>query len=725
MVNNKLKSGAGQDVYYVANAVSESDETSQSVETFFHDQVAPVSVPEVHTFIGKNPEVPHDVGPAYHVDKLRPVVKPQRYHYHIKPNPKWNKPNHRPRVPVPQLSNGWNRPVNTINDKGQKVQFPARRRPSTSTITGPPRPVPPLSSHLVPPPPPSVPIEVEHHPTTAPLNNVTMVNTTLNATNGTTKLDFVDQPIKTNASSTMEMHMLTDDQLTIVKFGPDDDDDDEHDDTNSTLDTEDDDDDKREYIVLHKLPNGEALNLENLQTYNMADIASGKVEAQEDVHNFGMGDSPNDKPRSFNSFDVNEGNDKLDIESATEVDHNSEDEEEYVDDSDTEGEEAEYGFTLPPPDELVISEAPTEEPEIYSPKPLHELDDLEAMPSSNEESELAPLAPAIITKTGSKAKLKLSRENGASFNIHPHPYYVNFRDPEINPQAHIELLRLGTDSSRARKLDHVVTTMTPTLHVTSTTNHSLFVTPETTDGSGWIPIESTTSPPKPTYGPVNKPEGFVSSQSLAKLRDIADVSLPQVASIQESLAASAEVVPKPAEALAIPEDPVTKQILPRKLSSPNYRPGGGYAGQFRENKIAPIFKQEAQGLDRHHARGLRGGPGYPRVPRRILKPGGLHGPEPRPRYIPLVRRLLPRLWWQPTQYTRPTTIKSSPTSLVRDDLYVDNATFEAKDNKPVADSAPPAPLETLSEPNEADQGTPDLQESLTGTTTAPPGDLAT
>ena len=88
--------------------------------------------------------------------------------------------------------------------------------------------------------------------------------------------------------------MLSDDQLTIVKFGSDIPDNKSSDDQDAIVDEK-----KHDYIILHKLPNGEALNLENLQTYNMADIANGKVQStqDEDTPHFGMADAPNDRPR--------------------------------------------------------------------------------------------------------------------------------------------------------------------------------------------------------------------------------------------------------------------------------------------------------------------------------------------------------------------------------------------------------------------------------------------
>ena len=121
-------------------------------------------------------------------------------------------------------------------------------------------------------------------------------------------------------------HLSSDEQLTILKV--------DQDQNNKTDEKEPGDDDndvnldttanqKSEYIVLHKLPNGEALNLENLETYSsMADVESEIKKSK-----------PYYQPRSL----------------------------------------------LPP---LIVSQRPFVTPEPYEPIPLDQLDDLEAMPDS-------------------------------------------------------------------------------------------------------------------------------------------------------------------------------------------------------------------------------------------------------------------------------------------------------------------------------------------------------
>jgi hypothetical protein len=72
-------------------------------------------------------------------------------------------------------------------------------------------------------------------------------------------------------NTTMKTDILSDNQLTIFKVGPD----------NNVEKVEDmasfeewggEDETKFKYVILHKLPNGEVVNLENLKTYSLADI---------------------------------------------------------------------------------------------------------------------------------------------------------------------------------------------------------------------------------------------------------------------------------------------------------------------------------------------------------------------------------------------------------------------------------------------------------------------
>jgi hypothetical protein len=77
-------------------------------------------------------------------------------------------------------------------------------------------------------------------------------------------------------NTTMKTDILSDSQLTIFKVGPD----------NNVEKVEDmasfeewggEDETKFKYVILHKLPNGEVVNLENLKTYSLADIGKALV----------------------------------------------------------------------------------------------------------------------------------------------------------------------------------------------------------------------------------------------------------------------------------------------------------------------------------------------------------------------------------------------------------------------------------------------------------------
>ena len=122
------------------------------------------------------------------------------------------------------------------------------------------------------------------------------------------------QMIKLSTKNVTMHHLSSDEQLTILKV--DQDQDQTSNETSLKLSN------NTEYIVLHKLPNGEALNLENLETYaSMADVESGIKKENHMNH----------QPRSM--------------------------------------------------EDLIISERPYVQPDIYEPIPLDQLEDLEAMPS--------------------------------------------------------------------------------------------------------------------------------------------------------------------------------------------------------------------------------------------------------------------------------------------------------------------------------------------------------
>ena len=586
---NKLRPGGGQDVFYVTNSLEPANSFNlapsltgeETTIITINDEVAPKSVPE-------NPT-------AYYAPNFRYRVKASNPPY-------WSN------VYPPNGA----RP-NRIDGGAQ--QFPARRRPSTGSIK---QKKPSIADHLYPPPPPPPPplpgppqqpllrstvhskprplvsqqqqqqkviLQQQQRPAEQVLNPGEVVvteNFLEKMDKNADEMQLVESKNSSSSSSSSlsEEVDVSEDQLTIVTFGSE----------NSTINTSNNETskvnlteistesnknnatqsdlgEKPDYIVLHKLPNGDALNLENLQTYNMADIEKGKMpQAQENVANYGLGmyDKPtsdDDVPRAFHSFD----------------DEQREEEE-----------------------KLLISESPPLEKVIYEPKPLHELEDLEAMEDQK-----------------------------------PPPVYI------IEP-----------DEKESKSLKGAVnaTILPPVI--------------KSTDAGEWIPIEtSTNQAPLRTFGPPNKPE-----------------SLSDIAHVVVASSAKRVINNKKAMTTTTSTPPINVQLLPRKLTQvltnvekDSRSIPSSYAGQHRENKIAPIFKQDER-LDRKfgrsHEREVQQQssaaprnhfhhhhfPHHPRfrVPRRIQTQ---LVPESKSfRYIPLHRRpptvrrryqQQRRLWWQP------------------------------------------------------------------------------
>ena len=537
-----------------------------------------------------------------------------------------------------------------------------------------------------------------------------------------------------NTSSQVKKHLLADDQLTILKIGPDN----KMENTTFDDDKQEEEEDakdpskKVDYIILHKLPNGEALDLENLQTYTMADIQKGKVplQAQEkNGHQVGLGmyETPHDVPRSapdYDTFSVSEGNDGLrpdallDLSRLTHPLLDPEDEADHLESSPPPP-------VLPPIEQLVVSERPRIKPEVYQPKPLRDMVDLDAMPFSEEK-------PVYI----------IHRED-----LENHPYYVNFKDPVKtssrsppvrgfgrppppgNPRyqnnqrpsaADIELMKLPRSTGTGRHFHEddsgfsnlptgdqlgknrlstsakVSTTSLPA--VTNEQTSTISTLKPALDGSDWIPIP--TKQPRPTFGPQMRPKDYVHKpvnfQQINKLTDLAAVTLTNVGPLAEEIKRRHEgrytLDHLRAKVRHIP----SLQLLPDKLSSflthvegkDRALAGSGQRpGLFRENKIAPIFKQDIRRLPGHNnnpsGRNSRRIPPNSHYQNRppTFQSQILPKNAPSHRYIPLhvSRRKHPnsRLWWQPIP---PTTIISdnleAPKALIRDDLYVENAGFE-------------------------------------------------
>ena len=94
------------------------------------------------------------------------------------------------------------------------------------------------------------------------------------------------------ANQSIKTDILSSDQVTIFKVGPD------NDIVRVSNDTQDngtqtDTDTDYKFVILHKLPNGNALNLENLKTYNYEDLIMGHSSVIEDSNREEMLDREN------------------------------------------------------------------------------------------------------------------------------------------------------------------------------------------------------------------------------------------------------------------------------------------------------------------------------------------------------------------------------------------------------------------------------------------------
>merc|ERR1712106_155528 len=81
--------------------------------------------------------------------------------------------------------------------------------------------------------------------------------------------------IQVNTSTPIKTDILSDDQLTIFKVGPDNDVERVVNMSSFDQNVTDSDSPNYKFVILHKLPNGEAVNLENLETYNYDDLING------------------------------------------------------------------------------------------------------------------------------------------------------------------------------------------------------------------------------------------------------------------------------------------------------------------------------------------------------------------------------------------------------------------------------------------------------------------
>lgn len=177
-----------------------------------------------------------------------------------------------PRLPLPPLNSGL------------KVQhpFPPRRRPSTP-MQGPVMSSPDMSasdsetSILL-----TSSTEI-HVPATERVDNISEDDIIVIETNQL-KNDTVGKGSVNGTGEGIKTDILSDDKVTIFKVGPDNDivrvsnetGENDTDDTGSK--------DNYKFFILHKLPNGNAVNLENLKTYNYEDLIKGHSSVIEDAN---------------------------------------------------------------------------------------------------------------------------------------------------------------------------------------------------------------------------------------------------------------------------------------------------------------------------------------------------------------------------------------------------------------------------------------------------------
>ena len=371
-------------------------------------------------------------------------------------------------------------------------------------------------------------------------------------------------------------HLSEDEQLTILKVDEEDPDSvasntgiDNGDNSKENIDINDIANDKHsnasksDYIVLHKLPNGEALNLENLETYSsMADVESGiKKTIPGHLH-----------PRALLP---------------------------HVD------------YDVPPAmEDLIISERPLVIPKLYEPIPLDQLDDLEAMQASQQQTS----SPVYIINP-LKGDLNVSGEI-----LPPTEEEVE----EAIMQANVELFKLNqttaamnttinqtdADSFQERQEKFLNGIFVPTATELSTTSSSTnteepskvyFETQTVVYDFNWTPM-----PKRPTFGPPRPPPHYkLRVDNIKELSHLAQISIPDSGDLAEEIRRRNN---------SSDEKPIINvQLLPPRLTAVLFQVNekhrslnhhGRYPGMHRQNKIAPIFKVDPTGLDRKRAKSL-------------------------------------------------------------------------------------------------------------------------
>ena len=334
--------------------------------------------------------------------------------------------------------------------------------------------------------------------------------------------------------------------------------------------------DKTKYIVLQKLPNGGAIDLENMQTYTMEDFAS-------DIQNSNkQNDLTNERPRSFQkSLDgpiesINLYNNFTESEDITTLQPFSD-------------------FLLPV--KLLISERPPPLPEIYEPIPLSQLEDQEAMSDSQDE----------------------------------HPVYIIYEKALFPEQeehempeslANIELFKISSNSTiqaEANKRNHTSDSFS-TDHERQLDDNQLDENIHNNDQIGpseipkveWTPIPiqelrptlKTSSIPvvEPEWPPfnyqVNKQDSNLDPSDIGHLSKVTLADTKEQNNVTQEIK-NIQLLPPRLSAVLMQ---VNNQNRFRSLSSQaSVRQTTGLS---RENKIAPIFKYELSTTDDLHGRGI-------------------------------------------------------------------------------------------------------------------------